>query len=119
MSHHNRILYDSTFLHGNTRKQNRMSDGTLDVTSIGNQTVIQHGILSDSVTGHTTVSAVNLPVFIKQIDSTVLRIKHFHICLPQRRNGSDIFPVSVEMISIHLSSVTQQIWNNIVSEIVL
>ena len=119
VSHDNGIFYNGAFFHRDTGKQDGMSDGTLDVTSIGNQTVIQHGILSDPVTGHTTVSAVNFPVFIKQVDAAMFRIKHFHVCFPQRRNRSYILPVSVEMIGIHLSSVTQKIWNDIVSKIIL
>ena len=51
--------------------------------------------------------------------SAMFRIKHFHVCFPQRRNRSYILPVSVEMIGIHLSSVTQKIWNDIVSKIIL
>ena len=51
------------------------------------------------------VSAVNLPVIVKQVDSAVFRIEDFHVCLPQGGDGSYIFPVSAEVISVHIASV--------------
>ena len=70
------------------------------------------------MTGHTTVTAVDLPVIIKQVDTAVLWIKDFHIRFPKRRDGSHIFPVSVKMISIHAAMILQQIRNNIISKVI-
>ena len=67
---------------------------------------------------HTAVAAVDLPVLIKQVDAGVLRIENFHVCLPQRTDRSNILPVAIEMISIHLAAVAQQVRNNVVTEII-
>ena len=68
--------------------------------------------------GHTAVSAVYLPVFVKEIDAAVFRIQDLHVGLPEGGDGSYVFPVSVEMISIHPASVTQQIGNDVVSKVI-
>ena len=67
---------------------------------------------------HTTVPAVDLPVFIKQVNSTVFRIQYFHIRFPERWNRSHIFPVSVKVIRVHFSVITQKIRNDIISKII-
>ena len=67
---------------------------------------------------HTTVPAVDLPVFIKQVNSTVFRIQYFHIRFPERWNRSYIFPVSVKVIRVHFSVITQKIRNDIISKII-
>ena len=52
-------------------------------------------------------------------NATVLRIEHLHICLPQGRNRSNVLPITCEAVSIHIALVTQQIRDNIFTEIIL
>jgi hypothetical protein len=94
-------------------------DTALDPATVCDHGVCDNSILCDLVTGHTAVTAVNLPVLIEQVDTAVLRIEHFHVCFPERRDGAYVFPVAIKMISVHSASVTQEIGDDIITEIIL
>ena len=79
-------------------------------TSVNPASVCDHGILNDCVgadlvTGHTAVTAVDLPVFIKDVDSAVFRIEDFHICFPEGGDCSNVLPVSRKVVRVHLPPV--------------
>ena len=104
-SHDNGIFYFCALCNLYTREQNRTFDMTCNTAAIGDHTVFHNGGFGDLMACFSAVSAVNLPIIVKQVDSAVFRLEDFHICLPQRGDGSYIFPVSAEMISVHIASV--------------
>ena len=95
-----------------------MPDLSVDTASVGNHGILHQGIAAYPVSGHAAVSAVNLPVFIKEIDAAVLRVQDLHVGLPEGGDGPYVLPVSVEVISIHPSSVTQQVGNDVVAKVI-
>ena len=104
-AHYDSILHHGALLNLYPCKKYRVLYFTVNAASIRNHAVLEHGILTDAVSRHTAVPAVNAPVVIKQVDTAVLRVKDLHICLPERRYGSYILPVTVKTVCIHLPVV--------------
>ena len=78
--------------------------GSVDPAAVCDHRVLNHCIGADLMSGHTAVTAVDLPVFIKEVDTAVLRIQNLHIRLPKRGDRSNILPVTLKVVCIHLSA---------------
>ena len=85
-AHDHCILNHSALLYLDARKEHRVLHFAVNAASVGDHTVLKYCLLADTVSCHTAVSAVDAPVIVKQVDAAVLRVKHLHISLPERRN---------------------------------
>ena len=82
-AHDNGIFDLRSLFYPDTGEQDRMLNTSVDPASVCDHGILNDCVGADLVTGHTAVPAVDLPVFIKDIDPAVFRIKNLHICFPE------------------------------------
>ena len=104
-AHYNSILYNGVFFYPHACEEYGVAYGACNTAAVGDHGVFYNASVLNLVSGHTAVTAINLPVFVKQVDAAVLRIQNLHIGLPERRNRSYILPVAVKVVGVHPASV--------------
>ena len=105
VAHDYGVLYLSALFYLDTCEKNGMLYRTIHAATVCDHRIFHYRIGTDHMTGLAAVSAVDLPVIVEQVNAAVLRIHDFHVGFPERRNGTNILPVAVKMVGIHLSAV--------------
>ena len=114
--HDDTVADNSALFNNNACEQHREVYHAVDLAAL-----CYHGVLNLAggacvMRRHYRVSGVDLPVVVQQIERN-LRVKDIHVSFPQGVDGSNVLPVTIEVVRYHLFLVLEHCGDYVLTEI--